>query len=53
MNHYYKAPEGDIGGDELMRLLTCTAWLNDAVNCNGEIEAHKISLYRNSYYPKN
>ncbi len=53
MNHYYKAPEGDIGGDELMRLLTRTSWINDAVNGNGEIETHKISLYRNSYRPKN
>jgi hypothetical protein len=53
MNHYYKAPEGDIGGIELMRLLTRTSWINDAVNENGEIAAHKISLYRNSCHPKN
>ncbi len=38
MNHYYKAPEGDIGGDELMRLLTRTAWINDAVNGNGAMK---------------
>ncbi len=53
MNHYYKAPEGDIGGNELMRLLTRTSWINDAVNGNGEIMTPKISLYRNSYHPKN
>jgi hypothetical protein len=53
MNHYDKASEGDIGGNELMMLLTCTAWINDAVNGDGEIDAHKISLYRNSYHPKN
>jgi hypothetical protein len=53
MNHYYKATEGDIGGDELMRLLTLTSWINDAVNGIGEIETYKICLYRNSYRPKN
>jgi hypothetical protein len=36
-----------------MRLLTRTSWINDSVNGNGEIETHKISLYRNSYRSKN